>query len=87
MNYDLYDILTVENIDYVIASFLKQNDSIYYLLVEVDQEENMKLNNIRVMKQSLVNNIDPEMLYPVSKEELAQVKPHLQEIMEETMNN
>lgn len=69
MNYNLYDILTIEKIDYLIASTVFKNKQQYFLLVETDENENLKFNNIKIMKQSIYNNLEPDMLYPITDEE------------------
>ena len=33
MNYELYDILTIENEKYIISSMVIENNTIYYLLL------------------------------------------------------
>ena len=69
MNYNLYDILTIEKTDYLIASTVFKNKQQYFLLVETDENENLKFNNIKIMKQSIYNNLEPDMLYPITDEE------------------
>ena len=69
MNYNLYDILTINKLDYLIASTVFKNKQQYFLLVETDENENLKFNNIKIMKQSIYNNLDPDMLYPITDEE------------------
>lgn len=69
MNYNLYDILTINKLDYLIASTVFKNKQQYFLLVETDENENLKFNNIKIMKQSIYNNLEPDMLYPITDEE------------------
>lgn len=69
MNYNLYDILTIEKTDYLISSTVFKNKQQYFLLVETDENENLKFNNIKIMKQSIYNNLEPDMLYPITDEE------------------
>ena len=69
MNYNLYDILTINKVDYLIASTVFKNKKQYFLLVETDENENLKFNNIKIMKQSIYNNLEPDMLYPITDEE------------------
>lgn len=69
MNYNLYDILTINKVDYLIASTVFKNKQQYFLLVETDENENLKFNNIKIMKQSIYNNLEPDMLYPITDEE------------------
>lgn len=69
MNYNLYDILTINSVDYLIASTVFKNKYQYFLLIETDENEELKFNNIKIMKQSVYNNLDPEMLYPITEEE------------------
>lgn len=86
MNYNLYDILTIEKTDYLIASTVFKNKQQYFLLVETDENENLKFNNIKIMKQSIYNNLDPDMLYPITdEEELAEVKSDLYESMSDEL--
>ena len=33
------------------------------------ENENLKFNNIKIMKQSIYNNLEPDMLYPITDEE------------------
>ena len=69
MNYNLNDILTIEKTDYLISSTVFKNKQQYFLLVETDENENLKFNNIKIMKQSIYNNLEPDMLYPITDEE------------------
>lgn len=68
MNYELYDILTIENEKYIISSMVIENNTIYYLLLEIDNEENVNSENSKIYKQSTMNNIEPDKLYPVLDE-------------------
>lgn len=68
MNYELYDILTIENEKYIISSMVIENNTIYYLLLEIDDEENVNSENSKIYKQSTMNNIEPDKLYPVLDE-------------------
>ena len=68
MNYELYDILTIENDKYIISSMVIENNTIYYLLLEIDDEENVNSENSKIYKQSTMNNIEPDKLYPVLDE-------------------
>ena len=86
MNYNLYDILTINKVDYLIASTVFKNKQQYFLLVETDENENLKFNNIKIMKQSIYNNLDPDMLYPITdEEELSEVKSDLYESMSDEL--
>lgn len=86
MNYELYDILTIEKIDYVIASTLLKDRNQYFLLIEATEDEDLKTNNIKVMKQSIFNNVDPELLYPVVDEkEFMEVEKLLKEAMKDNL--
>ncbi len=86
MNYNLYDILTINKVDYLIASTLFKNRQQYFLLVETDENENLKFNNIKIMKQSIYNNLDPEMLYPITdEEEFTEIKNGLYESMSDEL--
>ena len=82
MNYNLYDILTINSVDYLIASTVFKNKYQYFLLIETDENEELKFNNIKIMKQSVYNNLDPEMLYPITEEEeFEEIKQSLYEAM------
>lgn len=86
MNYNLYDILTINKVDYLIASTLFKNRQQYFLLVETDENENLKFNNIKIMKQSIYNNLDPDMLYPIiDEEEFTEIKSGLYESMSDEL--
>ena len=52
MQYELYDILTIEDKKYIIASIICENATYYYLLLEVDDEENIHDTNVKVCKQA-----------------------------------
>ena len=83
MHYDLYDIVTIDQSDYLIASTYIQDKTQYFLLVETNEDEELNYKNIKVMKQSVYNNVDPDLLYPVIEEtELKQVKKRLEEAMQ-----
>ena len=83
MHYDLYDIVTIDQSDYLIASTYIQDKTQYFLLVETNEDEELNYKNIKVMKQSVYNNVDPDVLYPVIEEtELNQVKKRLEEAMQ-----
>mgnify|MGYP001625320178 CR=1 FL=1 len=74
MQYELYDILTIEDKKYIIASIICENATYYYLLLEVDDEENIHDTNVKVCKQAALNNAEPDILYPVEDEkELSEV--------------
>lgn len=74
MNYELYDILTIEDKEFIISSFIEYNHNQYFLLNEIDENEN-PLENVKIVKRSLGVNLEPDMLYPVlEEEELIQVK-------------
>ena len=88
MNYNLYDILTINKVDYLIASTLFKNRQQYFLLVETDENENLKFNNIKIMKQSIYNNLDLEMLYPITDdEEFIEIKSGLYESMSDELRD
>ena len=83
MNYELYDILTIENEKYIISSMVIENNTIYYLLLEIDDEENVNSENSKIYKQSTMNNIEPDKLYPVLDEkELSVVTKSLFDAMQ-----
>lgn len=60
-----YDILTIKDKKYVIISKILFNNTFYYMLSEIDDEENIKVNNIKIYKQLEVNNIEPDKLFPI----------------------
>ncbi len=83
MNYELYDILTIENEKYIISSMVIENNTIYYLLLEIDDDENLNPENAKIYKQSTMNNIEPDKLYPVLDEkELSTVTKSLYDAMQ-----
>ena len=83
MNYELYDILTIENEKYIISSMVIENNTIYYLLLEIDDDENVNPENAKIYKQSTMNNIEPDKLYPVLDEkELSTVTKSLYDAMQ-----
>lgn len=56
---ELYDILTLEdNKDYTIANMATYNDSEYLYLIEVDQEENIKEENQKIVRRVIVDGED-----------------------------
>lgn len=83
MNYELYDILTIENEKYIISSMVIENNTIYYLLLEIDDDENVNPENAKIYKQSTMNNIEPDKLYPVLDEnELSKATKSLYDAMQ-----
>ena len=83
MNYELYDILTIENEKYIISSMVIENNTIYYLLLEIDDDENINPENAKIYKQSTMNNIEPDKLYPVLDEnELSKATKSLYDAMQ-----
>ncbi len=82
MNYELYDILTLNKVDYVISSLIVHEKNQYFLLTEIDEEENIKTNHIKIMKRAIENNLEPDVLYPVLDEtEFQTVKELLESAM------
>ncbi len=69
MNYDVYDILTIDGQEYVVVSKVLEANKWYFLLNEIDEEENLKPNGIKIFEQSTLNNLEPDVLYPVEDEE------------------
>ena len=54
--------------------------------METDENENLKFNNIKIMKQSIYNNLDPDMLYPIiDEEEFTEIKSGLYESMSDEL--
>lgn len=83
MNYELYDILTIENDKYIISSMVIENNTIYYLLLEIDDDENINSENAKIYKQLTINNLEPDTLYPVIDEkELSTVTKSLYDAMQ-----
>ena len=83
MNYELYDILTIENEKYIISSMVIENNTIYYLLLEIDDDENINSENAKIYKQLTINNLEPDTLYPVIDEkELSTVTKSLYDAMQ-----
>ncbi len=83
MNYELYDILTIENKKYIISSMSIEGKNIYYLLLEIDDQENVNPKNAKIYKQLTVNNLEPDKLYPVlDEEELSTVTKSLYDAMQ-----
>ena len=69
MNYELYDILTIENEKYIISSMAIEGKNIYYLLLEIDDQENVHPENTKIYKQLTGKKLEPDKLYPVLDEE------------------
>lgn len=84
MQYKLYDILTIEDKKYIVASMIvEENNYYYYLLLETDDQENINSKKAKICKQMTVNNIEPDKLYPVvDKEELDKVATSLYAAMQ-----
>ena len=60
-----------------------ENNTIYYLLLEIDDDENLNPENAKIYKQSTMNNIEPDKLYPVLDEkELSTVTKSLYDAMQ-----
>ena len=56
---ELYDILTLEDDkDYTVASMVTYNDSEYLYLIEVDQEENVKDDNQKIVRRVICDGED-----------------------------
>ena len=83
MNYQEYDIVRIDNKEYVIAKTSEINSNKYLLLVRIDEEENVCSDDILIRKQSIYNNIEPDKLYPLNEEEKDSVYPMLKELLEE----
>ena len=84
MNYQEYDIVRIDNKEYVIAKTSEIASNKYLLLVRIDEEENVYSDDVLVMKQSIYNNIEPDKLYPLSEEEKVSVYPMLKELLEDS---
>lgn len=65
MQYEICDILTIDNLKYAVVSKVLFNNAFYYMLSEVDEDENIKSNNLKIYKQIAVNNLEPDKLYPI----------------------
>ena len=83
MIFQEYDIVRIDNKEYVIAKAKEISKTKYFLLVRVDEEENVYSDDILIMKQSIYNNIEPDKLYPLNEEEKDSVYPMLKELLEE----
>ncbi len=83
MIFQEYDIVRIDNKEYVIAKTKEISKTKYFLLVRVDEEENVYSDDILIMKQSIYNNIEPDKLYPLNEEEKDSVYPMLKELLEE----
>ena len=83
MQYELYDILTIEDKKYIVASMIVEENNYYYLLLETDDQENINPKKAKICKQMTVNNIEQDKLYPVvDKEELDKVATSLYAAMQ-----
>ena len=69
---NLYDILTISNQDYVIGKMIEYNDNMYYLLIEVDKDENLKENQI--IAKEVVTNGETGLVKIVDEDEYNNVK-------------
>lgn len=82
MNYELYDILTIEDKEYTIASIIVDEKWEYFLLLGINNEEEINPEEIKIQKRPLENNINPKKLYPVEDEqELKKVSRLLENAM------
>lgn len=84
MNYQEYDIVRIDNKEYVIAKTSEIASNKYLLLVRIDEEENACSDDILIRKQSIYNNIEPDKLYPLSDEEKVCIYPMLKDLLEES---
>ena len=88
MTYDLYDILTINDIKYIIIATYFDDKTQYFLLVELNDYEEIMPKNIKVVKQSVYNNLDTDILRPVKDiEELHKVKKILDGMMKENLKD
>ncbi len=88
MTYDLYDILTINDIKYIIIATYFDDKTQYFLLVELNDYEEIMPKNIKVVKQSVYNNLDTDILRPVKDiEELQKVKKILEGMMKENLKD
>ena len=53
MNHELYDILTLDEKNYTIASIIVENNYEYFLLIEINEDEEINPNEIKIMKRPL----------------------------------
>ncbi len=82
MSYELYDILTIDKVDYVISSLVVENNNTYFLLIEIDEDENINPNNIKIMKRPLNTELEPDILEEILEEkELKKVTKLLENAM------
>jgi len=81
MDFELYDILTLEDGEFVISSIIVEGKNEYFLLNEIDEEENVK-DNVKIMKRAIENNLEPDVLYEVEEaNELQKVSKLLENAM------
>lgn len=81
MNYELYDILTINEKEYTIASIIVENNFEYFLLVEMNNDE-LNTEFPKIKKRPLQNNFAPERLYDIEDEvELKKVSRLLENAM------
>ena len=68
MNFELYDILTIEDENYVLVSKVLYQSTWYFMLNKVDQEENLIPNQVAIYKQTAVSPDNPFKLEPIVEE-------------------
>lgn len=84
---ELYDILTLEDDkDYTIASMVSYNDSEYLYLIEVDQEENVKEENQKIVRR-VISDGEESVEIVTDKEELDEVSKLFFEIFREEIDD
>ncbi len=81
MKYELYDILTLNGKDYSISSKIVDGDSEYFLLLEIDENENPIVQSPLILRHSLLD-VKSNQLFPVQNEtEFTRVKQMLMDAM------
>lgn len=68
MNFELHDILTIEDENYVLVSKVLYQSTWYFMLNKVDQEENLIPNQVVIYKQTAINTDNPFKLEPIVEE-------------------
>lgn len=82
---ELYDILTLEDDkDYTVANMVSYNDSEYLYLIEVDQDENVKEENQKIVRR-VISDGEDSLEIVTDKEELDTVSKLFFELFRDEM--
>ena len=82
---ELYDILTLEDDkDYTVANMVSYNDSEYLYLIEVDQDENVKEDNQKIVRR-VISDGEDSLEIVTDKEELDTVSKLFFELFRDEM--